>query len=321
MKKKIIIQSESTDASTDDVIAWLNYYGHLDKTIVFLDDSPISKFSFNYTGNGLTISINGVNFTPEDSYWYRRGGFSTSQYLKSQFKEVNHYLSGSQLRSISSVLDALLCKKQLNCYNDNFIEKLQMLRDAHKVGLVSPPTLFTDSLDSVKDFINEHQKIITKTTIVPFGTVTLDKTYKFSSGTIKLNVEDLDGKPSRFLPSIFQKYMEKKYEIRTLYLDGGFYSMAIFSQMNEKTQVDCREKTNLPLRKTPYRLPIEYEENLAALMKLYSLNSCSIDTIVTPDNEFYFLEINPIGQFQWLSKNCNYQIEEKIANYLMQEDE
>ena len=125
--------------------------------------------------------------------------------------------------------------------------------------------------------------------------------------------------PTHFLPSIFQKYVEKKYEIRTFFLNGIFYSMSIFSQMDTTTQVDFRERTVLPLRKAPYKLPAEYEEKLSKLMNKYSLKSCSIDTIVTPDHEFYFLEINPIGQFQWLSKNCNYQIEKKIAQYLKQE--
>ena len=29
--------------------------------------------------------------------------------------------------------------------------------------------------------------------------------------------------------------------------------------------------------------------------------------------EFVFLEVNPVGQFGWVSKNCNYYLEKKIA--------
>lgn len=319
MKKKIIIQSESTDGSTDDVIIWLNYFNQLNNLVTFLDEYAIEQFSMEYSDDELLVNINGNVFSTSDSYWYRRGEFRFIKLLKSKYKEMNHYLSHSQLRSISSILDAPLCKYQLNCYNDNFIEKLQMLNDARKVGLTIPPTIYTDSLDKVMDFIHKHTFIITKTTIVPFGTITLEQTYNFSSGTIKLSMDDLKNMPTHFLPSIFQKYVEKKYEIRTFFLNGIFYSMAIFSQMDTTTQVDFRERTVLPLRKAPYKLPAEYEEKLSKLMNKYSLKSCSIDTIVTPDHEFYFLEINPIGQFQWLSKNCNYQIEKKIAQYLKQE--
>lgn len=322
MKKKIIIQSESADTSTDDVISWLNYYHQLERVVAFFDDYPISQLDFDYTLKAPKITINGISFSTSDSYWYRRGEFRFDGYLKSAYKEVNRYLFHNYLPSISSILYAPLCKRQLNCYNDNFIEKLRMLNEARKVGLTCPPSLYTDSLEKVKQFLQEHDTIITKAAIAPFGKVVLDKTtYRFSSGTIKLCIKDLQSMPSHFMPSLFQKYMEKKYEIRTFYLDGQFYSMAIFSQMNDKTQIDCRERTEQPLRKTPYKMPADYEEKLSALMSVCSLNCCSIDTIVTPNNELCFLEINPIGQFQWLSKSCNYQIEKRIAQYLKSEEE
>jgi D-alanine-D-alanine ligase-like ATP-grasp enzyme len=52
-------------------------------------------------------------------------------------------------------------------------------------------------------------------------------------------------------------------------------------------------------------------------MKSLDLNSGSFDIIFTKQNKFVLLEVNPIGQFHWLSKNCNYKIEKIIANYLI----
>lgn len=47
----------------------------------------------------------------------------------------------------------------------------------------------------------------------------------------------------------------------------------------------------------------------------------SIDLIYSVDNQFIFLEINPMGQFDWLSGNCNYHIEKKIAEILIKKNE
>mgnify|MGYP003653909829 CR=1 FL=1 len=47
------------------------------------------------------------------------------------------------------------------------------------------------------------------------------------------------------------------------------------------------------------------------------LNCGSFDIIYTPSGEYYFLEVNPVGQFQWLSYNCNYFIEKLIAEGLI----
>ena len=38
--------------------------------------------------------------------------------------------------------------------------------------------------------------------------------------------------------------------------------------------------------------------------------------IVTPEREYVFLEVNPAGNIEMVSKNCNYPIEQEIANFL-----
>ena len=52
-------------------------------------------------------------------------------------------------------------------------------------------------------------------------------------------------------------------------------------------------------------------------MKYVNLNTGSIDMIVTKENEYIFLEVNPVGQFGMVSQPCNYYLEKKITEYLM----
>ena len=75
MEKKIIIQSEDTDSSTDDVISWLSYYHQLEKVITFFNKYNIYQLDFDFTLNTIDISINGIKISASDSYWYRRGEF------------------------------------------------------------------------------------------------------------------------------------------------------------------------------------------------------------------------------------------------------
>jgi len=51
-------------------------------------------------------------------------------------------------------------------------------------------------------------------------------------------------------------------------------------------------------------------------MKKINLDNGSIDIIVDNNGKYYFLEINPVGQFGMVSIPCNYYLEKKIANYL-----
>ena len=56
-----------------------------------------------------------------------------------------------------------------------------------------------------------------------------------------------------FAPSLFQSKIEKKYEIRSFYLKGKFYSMAIFSQNDTQTEIDFRRYNDfVPNRTIPY---------------------------------------------------------------------
>jgi D-alanine-D-alanine ligase-like ATP-grasp enzyme len=64
-------------------------------------------------------------------------------------------------------------------------------------------------------------------------------------------------------------------------------------------------------------LPSSLQEQLKTLMNKNRLDSGSFDIILTPESEYIFLEVNPIGQFQWLSRNCNYFLEKEIAELLI----
>ena len=52
-------------------------------------------------------------------------------------------------------------------------------------------------------------------------------------------------------------------------------------------------------------------------MDAYGLNYGAIDLILTPEGEYYFLEVNAAGEFFWLDKCCNHAISRQIAAVLL----
>lgn len=98
----------------------------------------------------------------------------------------------------------------------------------------------------------------------------------------------------------------------------NFYSMAIFSQNNENTKIDYRNNDfSKPNRKVPFNLPQKEKRLLLEFMKEIKVDVGSIDLILDKNNNFIFLELNPQGQIDWLSENCNYYIEELISKHLI----
>ncbi|STD14031.1 ATP-GRASP peptide maturase, grasp-with-spasm system [Chryseobacterium carnipullorum] len=71
-----------------------------------------------------------------------------------------------------------------------------------------------------------------------------------------------------------------------------------------------------PIETVPFKLPESIEKMIDTLMKRISLESGSIDLLYSTDNIFYFLEVNPVGQFDMVSFPCNYHLEKEIALHL-----
>ena len=121
----------------------------------------------------------------------------------------------------------------------------------------------------------------------------------------------------RFFYSLFQRKIDPIVEIRTFFFLDLWYSLAIFPT----TKIDYRENIfQSPPRMVPYKLPEFYKQKLQGLMADMDLNSGSIDTLYDGE-EYYFLEVNPVGQFDFVSGIGNYYIERDIALKLKQLDE
>lgn len=67
----------------------------------------------------------------------------------------------------------------------------------------------------------------------------------------------------------------------------------------------------------PYTLPAEIEQKLLKLMNHFNLHYGAIDVIVTPDDRYVFLEVNPVGEFFWLELCPGLPISRAIANLLL----
>jgi ATP-GRASP peptide maturase of grasp-with-spasm system len=197
--------------------------------------------------------------------------------------------------------------------------KPQVLIAAKKVGMEIPDTIITTAKEDLIIFKAKYDRIISKSIsdMVELG----NNADIYDTMTIEISEEIIKKTNSIFFPSLFQELIEKEYEIRSFYLDGEFYSMAIFSQNDKKTEIDFRNyNSKNPNRTIPYKLPDEIEDKLRNLMKMLHILTGSLDIIKSLDGKYVFLECNPVGQFGMTSFPCNYYIDQKIAKYLISND-
>lgn len=323
----ISIFSDSDDASTNDVLDWIYYFN---------DCAPILRKNdiFDYQLMSLFIkTADEKSIKTSDKNWYRRGHFKFSNSAINKNEKRINYLCNYYSIEDNLVIDTFYsqCKKNnpiwLNAPQDNDTNKITNLQAASDCGLQIPRTLISNKPGDIYRFTDKGKSILKDILLdsivfcwkddywirVSIKPTLIDKemVHHYLS-----NQHNTENRGYLFL----QQYIEKRYELRIFYLQGKFYTMAIFSQANERTKVDFRNYDNeRPNRCIPYKLPASIEKKLDDFMKKTGINCGSIDMIYTPEEDYIFLEVNPIGQFQWLSHNCNYDIEKEIATFLIQE--
>lgn len=316
----VLILSSPDDLSTNDVIDWLRYY---DIPFLRISVNDIITYKSVTIGNAqfnIEFSINEKNYSLYDftAFWYRRSHYNIfiAKIIENNTisKQINRHLQ-VETNEIHKLFTNYICEKSINNHHDITINKLDVLKLATTLDLKIPDTLIATKRTAVFHFMRKHSKIITKN--FSQGIFIHNKNESFNSITNIVTKEIFNLLPEDFFPSLFQEHINKLFELRIFYLMGTFYSSAIFSQNDPKTSVDFRNyNKEKPNRTPPFKFPAAIEIKLVQLMRTLKLNSGSIDMLVSTNNEYIFLEVNPIGQFGQVSKPCNYYLEKQIAKEL-----
>ena len=207
--------------------------------------------------------------------------------------------------------------KTIGNFNLQNLNKLEVLLKAKNIGLDIPETYIISRKEILLNLQKRHS-LITKPyheVVYPFY-----NEVPFQNYTSSIKESLMHEIEEEMFPTLVQEKIEKLFEIRSFYLRGTFYSMAIFSQSSLQTQLDFRNYDfEKPNRTIPFNIPKKIEMKLAKLFKNLNLDSGSVDMIFTNNNKFKFLEINPVGQFGMVSFPCNYYLDEIIMQHLTDE--
>ncbi|WP_231489768.1 grasp-with-spasm system ATP-grasp peptide maturase [Pedobacter sp. Leaf170] len=306
----ILIFSIDDDYSTSRVINWLIY---LKKEFIRINESTSVKL-ISLKDQGFSLNIDGkiLKSNAISKIWYRRGDLYLMNNFKS--KHIDNYLSIENTCLVEYMHYAFDKINSVNNFKTSDINKLYILDLCKRFNVLAPNYVVTSFKNVLIDFYNKEKNIISKPLNAPFSVYDSENSLHMAY-TCEIVLDDIQSLPDEFVPTFFQKNIIKAYELRCFYLNGSFYAMAIFSQNNNKTKVDFRNYDNSkPNRITPYELPKSYKRKIKKLLDAIGLNCASFDIVYSKeDHQYYFLDLNPIGQFGMVSTPCNYNLEKQIA--------
>ncbi len=121
----------------------------------------------------------------------------------------------------------------------------------------------------------------------------------------------------RVTPGIFQEKIDKSYEVRLTIVGDRLFPIKIDSQANHVTSLDWRIDPDSLIHEF-----IEIPESVKlGVLKVHSqlgLVYGAYDFIVTPNQEYVFLEVNPSGQWLWMEEKIGVPISTAIVDVLLE---
>lgn len=265
-----------------------------------------SEYAISFTNSGFTIKskINEVISEGIKSVYYR----------KPTLPDLNDYdnkYKGMMMKDILHVIEGLV--EQLDCkiLTSPYIlrkaeNKAYQMNVAKRIGFTIPEYFITNSPNMVKEFINDNRIYIIKPLSVG-RIISDDKAIFFQTNTLDVVSEFHNIELS---PIFIQEYIEKDYEIRLTVIEDDFYPVMI----NSTNAIDWRKEDSIN-RYSLVEIPKKVKEMCQLLMQELELSFGAFDFIVHKE-VFYFLEVNPNGQWLWLESELDLDISKKIVKCL-----
>lgn len=252
--------------------------------------------------------------------WLKRQSILTTSEEENQFcgfcDYCNYKLWKDEWNSVIKQLIEHLSFLKIPFFDESYHliraeRKMLQLDIAKKIGLLTPNTILSNSKQDIVDFVeNNNNECVLKLSTHPVFKQNENIYFVFSNKVMKSDFKDFD--LSINSPVIIQNYIPKKYEVRYTYVYGEHFACKIESQASNKSKLDYRR---YDFAKTPYTAitpPKLIKECVDKLMIELELNYGALDFIVTPNDDWYFLEINPVGQYGWIELLSGLPITDSI---------
>ena len=192
--------------------------------------------------------------------------------------------------------------------------KMLQLQVAAAVGLACPETLISNNPDEIREFFTRQGgKVVAKPLRLgyfDYGNVQT-ATYTTAVSTADLASDEA----LNVAPVIYQRHLEKLLDVRVTIVGDSVYAAEIHSQEADSARVDWR-RADVELEHKVHALPVELAKACHRLMKALNLRFGAIDLVLTPNGQYYFLEINPNGQWLWLEDKLGFPITNTIVEWL-----
>lgn len=306
----ILIVSNTLDLATDYVCVELDRRG---SSYLRLNRDLLSRYEviFDVLEGTLLVNIDNNKFKISNeklkAVYYRAPIYLRDIYRPDISPESQ--LSRTQWMAFARNLTVFDDAKWMNHPSATFYaeNKLLQLRIARTIGMECPETIVTNSSPGA---ISKHKKYIVKSIDTALLRMVDKEAFVYSNVVDGL---DIDSFNNSIAPIIVQTYIQPKIDIRVTVINHIIYAVRIL-QNGKGVEGDWRRIKN-DIEFVPFALPDDVAENCVKVVKSLGLCFGGID-LIESDGRYFFLEVNPTGEWGWLVNSAKLRIPEAICDFL-----
>lgn len=311
----ILILASKYDLSCDYIVAKLRDLNH---SYIRINSEDLPSFKFTLDPVSRKLQIKGLGSTEE----YTSVTIKSIYYRRPVFLREYGYTQDYSLNKFQQLHWAVLIRNLMvydECFWMNHPQSTYLAEHkgiqlfyAAKVGFDVPKTLFTNSLSSLSsDMIADNNIVVKGIDTVLYK----EEEFETFGFTHFVDVRELTEHNLKLVPATLQQPIKNKIDIRVTVIGDTVLAASIKSKEGNGVPKDWREhKENIEYHK--YELPYVVKSKCVDLARQFNLVFGSIDLLFS-EGKYYFLEINPTGEWAWLVDSAKLPIDTAIAKCLV----
>ncbi|MCH0538370.1 ATP-grasp ribosomal peptide maturase [Streptomyces sp. MUM 203J] len=317
MTPPVLIVAAPDDWPTDRVVTELTSRG----VEVFRMDTADFPQRLTLTGRidqrhgwagGLATAHRAVDLSRVGAVYYRAPG--AFQFPHGMSGPEERFAAAQARAGLGGILSSLECRWVNHPTAMARAEyKPVQLAAARESGLRIPATLVTNQPESVTEFVRQTPgpvvfKPVSSPALVEDGR--LKSVY-----TRLLTAEDLDDlRGVKVTAHLFQAWVAKDHEVRLTIVGERMFAARIDAG-SDAAHIDWRSDYG-SLSYSDISVPEDVTAAVRRLMDRLNLRYGAADFVVDPSGNWWFLEVNPCGQWDWIQGATGQPIAQAIADEL-----
>ncbi len=300
----LLIISNTKDATVDHLVP------HLIKSSVphlrFDTDICLSKSLLSFEDGKVVLEYDGVAYSPDvfTGVWHRR----PESLLSPDMTPEESFTVNEWAEMFENFFAMIPEESWINhpVNNARASHKIHQLCVAKSLGMNVPDSLVTMSEKHFSNFFEQHDgRVIVKPLYSGYvnrrgsGNDSLIYTNRISKSYLD-KIREV-----KSCPTLFQEEISKKADVRITVLDDCIVAVKMIPPVCDcPPSVDIRVNNMQGIAYSPIDIPVCVRRGVTSLMKYYSLRFAAIDMIVDCQDTWFFLEVNPNGQWAWLDQDA-----------------